>query len=111
MDTEPAFAVPFQGFQPVAGQRGEILERGGRFETIDLQSGGALDSREHLDTLPGSEIPGPLATVTGNHCRSCSESCATEYRSWFLWPTFSFQVCPGGVLNTYLTIRRTFLND
>ena len=28
--------------------------------------------------------------------------CATEYRSWFLWPAFSFQVYPGGVLNTYL---------
>ena len=27
---------------------------------------------------------------------------ATEYSSWFLWPTFSFQVYPGNVLNTYL---------
>ena len=27
---------------------------------------------------------------------------ATEYRSWFLWPAFSFQAYPGGVLNTYL---------
>lgn len=26
---------------------------------------------------------------------------ALEYRSWFLWPTFSFQVYPGNVLNTY----------
>lgn len=26
---------------------------------------------------------------------------ATEYRSWFLWPLFSFQVYPGNVLNTY----------
>ena len=26
---------------------------------------------------------------------------ATEYSSWFLWPTFSFQVYPGNVLNTY----------
>ena len=30
------------------------------------------------------------------------EACAAEYRSWFLWPAFSFQVYPGGVLNTYL---------
>ena len=29
-------------------------------------------------------------------------ACAAEYRSWFLWPAFSFQVYPGGVLNTYL---------
>jgi len=27
---------------------------------------------------------------------------ASEYSSWFLWPTFSFQVYPGNVLNTYL---------
>ncbi len=27
---------------------------------------------------------------------------ATCYSSWFLWPTFSFQVYPGNVLNTYL---------
>lgn len=27
---------------------------------------------------------------------------AGDYSSWFLWPTFSFQVYPGNVLNTYL---------
>ncbi|WP_404325299.1 aromatic ring-hydroxylating dioxygenase subunit alpha [Cobetia sp. UIB-001] len=26
---------------------------------------------------------------------------ATQYKSWFLWPGFSFQVYPGNVLNTY----------
>jgi carnitine monooxygenase subunit len=26
---------------------------------------------------------------------------AGEYSSWFLWPTFSFQVYPGNLLNTY----------
>ena len=26
---------------------------------------------------------------------------AADYGSWFLWPTFSFQVYPGNVLNTY----------
>ena len=26
---------------------------------------------------------------------------AAKYSSWFLWPTFSFQVYPGNVLNTY----------
>ncbi len=26
---------------------------------------------------------------------------ATRYKSWFLWPMFSFQVYPGNVLNTY----------
>ncbi len=27
---------------------------------------------------------------------------ATDYGSWFLWPSFSFQVYPGGLLNSYL---------
>ena len=27
---------------------------------------------------------------------------AGDYSSWFLWPTFSFQVYPGNVLNTYV---------
>ena len=27
---------------------------------------------------------------------------ALDYTSWFLWPTFSFQVYPGNVLNTYV---------
>ena len=31
-----------------------------------------------------------------------SQPHAGEYRSFFLWPTFSFQVYPGNVLNTYL---------
>jgi phenylpropionate dioxygenase-like ring-hydroxylating dioxygenase large terminal subunit len=26
---------------------------------------------------------------------------AGDYSAWFLWPTFSFQVYPGNVLNTY----------
>lgn len=26
---------------------------------------------------------------------------ALDYTSWFLWPTFSFQIYPGNVLNTY----------
>lgn len=30
-----------------------------------------------------------------------ANSRAGEYSSWFLWPTFSFQVYPGNVLNTY----------
>ncbi len=27
---------------------------------------------------------------------------AADYGSWFLWPSFSFQVYPGGLLNSYL---------
>ena len=36
---------------------------------------------------------------------------ASDYSSWFLWPTFSFQVYPGNILNTYhwhaLDVERT----
>ena len=36
---------------------------------------------------------------------------AADYSSWFLWPAFSFQVYPGGMLNTYhwrpLAVDRT----
>ena len=31
-----------------------------------------------------------------------SNDYADKYSSWYLWPTFSFQVYPGNVLNTYL---------
>ena len=27
---------------------------------------------------------------------------ALDYTSWFLWPTFSFQIYPGNILNTYV---------
>ena len=30
-----------------------------------------------------------------------SNDFAGSYSSWFLWPTFSFQVYPGNRLNTY----------
>ncbi len=35
---------------------------------------------------------------------------ATEYSSWFLWPTFSFQVYPGNVLNTYFFAPKDHVN-
>ena len=31
-----------------------------------------------------------------------SHARALDYASWFLWPTFSFQIYPGNVLNTYI---------
>ena len=43
----------------------------------------------------------PLANLT-YAIDADANAYATEYSSWFLWPTFSFQVYPGNVLNTYL---------
>lgn len=47
----------------------------------------------------------PLESMTyviDNDCHDDGNEHAMQYSSWFLWPTFSFQVYPGRVLNTYL---------
>ncbi len=41
------------------------------------------------------------STEPAKTSRSSNGEPVSEYRSWFLWPTFSFQVYPGGVLNSY----------
>jgi len=54
----------------------------------------------------------PVDLATNEH--------AGEYRSWFLWPMFSFQCYPGNVLNTYhwrtrdvdsCTVRRGWFSE
>jgi len=55
--------ISLQRFEPVAGQRGKVLQRSGRFQTVELQPGLALDTREVLDPLTSSERSGPLALV------------------------------------------------
>lgn len=48
----------------------------------------------------------PLEKMTYTVDENANEH-ATQYSSWFLWPTFSFQVYPGNVLNTYLWRARS----
>ena len=60
---------------------------------IDPPSGTEGATSGTKDAAAGTE---DAASGTG------AGACAAEYRSWFLWPAFSFQVYPGGVLNTYL---------
>ena len=51
---------------------------------------------------PSSGMEGATAGTKDAAAGGGGDACAAEYRSWFLWPAFSFQVYPGGVLNTYL---------
>ena len=64
-------------------------------------------SPEHMSyaigTAPGTGGTADAASGTEDAAPGTGgDACAAEYRSWFLWPAFSFQVYPGGVLNTYL---------
>ena len=62
-------------------------------ETYDIQPQGHClrhtTECQHLDRMSY-----PIDPAANEH--------AGHYSSWFLWPTFSFQVYPGNVLNTYL---------
>ena len=61
-------------------------------ETYDIQPQGyCLRHTTECQNLSQMSYPIDLA----------ANSKAGEYSSWFLWPTFSFQVYPGNVLNTY----------
>ena len=60
-------SISFQSFETVAGQRSEIFEGDGRFQTVQLQPCGAFDTRERLDTFAGREIRRPLVPITDNH--------------------------------------------
>ena len=62
-------------------------------ETYDIQpQGHCLRHTTECQNL--DRMSYPIRPDAGPH--------AEDYSSWFLWPTFSFQVYPGGVLNTYL---------
>ncbi|MER8785761.1 aromatic ring-hydroxylating dioxygenase subunit alpha [Mesorhizobium sp. M1006] len=61
-------------------------------ETYDIQPQGyCLRHTTECQNLERMSYPIDLA----------DNPCAGKYSSWFLWPTFSFQVYPGNVLNTY----------
>src|SRR5712664_159634 len=62
-----AFAVTKQGLKPIARQRGEISERCGRLQTVQLHPCGALKPGECLDVLPCGEVPRPLVPIADDH--------------------------------------------
>ena len=51
----------------IARQSGQVFERGGRLETIELQAGGALKSGKGLDAFAASKVSGAAVPVADNH--------------------------------------------
>ena len=62
-------------------------------ETYDIQPQGHC-LRHSTECQNLERMTYPIDPVANEH--------AGHYASWYLWPTFSFQVYPGNVLNTYL---------
>jgi hypothetical protein len=56
-----------QGLETIARQRGQVSQRCGCLETVELQPRRALKTGERLDPFPSGEIPGPLVPVTNDH--------------------------------------------
>ena len=69
-DAVLALTVSEQNFKPVAGQNGKVSEHRGGLKTIQLEASGAFDSGEGLDPFSGSEVPGPLVAIAGDHSSS-----------------------------------------
>ena len=64
-----------------------------RPETYDIQPHNGYVLRHTTECSDLSAMSYPIDLSANAH--------AGDYRSWFLWPMFSFQVYPGNVLNTY----------
>jgi len=62
-----ALAIAVQRFKTVAGQRGKVCERRGRFQTVQLHARGTFHSAEGLDALPARERSGPLVPKADDH--------------------------------------------
>jgi Fic family protein len=61
-NAELALSVSLQPFETIAGQHGKIFERYSRFQTVQLQTRGTLDTRERFDVFAGREVPRTLVT-------------------------------------------------
>src|SRR6266852_2903737 len=58
-----ALAVADQSFEAIAWQSGQVSERGGCLQTVELQARGALKPRKSLDAFAGGEISGPAVPI------------------------------------------------
>ena len=76
-DAVLAFPAALQGLEPVSRQNCKVAEREGRFEPVQLQTGGALDAREGFDTFSGREGSSFLVPETNDH--ECSIANNTQY--------------------------------
>ena len=66
-DTVLAFAVTTQRLETIPWQGCKVFERRCRLEAIELQAGGAFESREHLDPFARGEVSSPLIPVADDH--------------------------------------------
>ncbi len=64
-----------------------------RPETYDIETRPGFVLRHTTECSDLETMSYPIDLTSNEH--------AGDYRSWFLWPLFSFQVYPGNVLNTY----------
>jgi len=51
-----ALSAALQGLEAVAGQCRQILQRVGRLDPVQLETGGPFNTRQRLDAFPGGEI-------------------------------------------------------
>jgi hypothetical protein len=66
-DAVLAFAVAFQRFKAVAGQRRKVLERRSRFQTVKLQAGGLLNAGKGSNPFPSREVEGAPVPIADDH--------------------------------------------
>src|SRR6185503_9922417 len=66
-DAVLALAIAFQRFEPVAGQRRQVLTDVGRFKAIELEPRRSLDAREHFHALARRKVSRSLIAVADDH--------------------------------------------
>jgi hypothetical protein len=66
-DTVLAFAVATERLETIPWQGCKVFERRCCLQAIELQAGGALESRERLDSFARGEVSGPLIPVADDH--------------------------------------------
>src|SRR5687768_15728635 len=59
--------VALQRFEPVAGQRRQIMKDVRGLQAIELEPRGPLDARERFHALAGREVSRSLIAVTDDH--------------------------------------------
>lgn len=66
-DTELPFPIASQRFEAIARQSGQIADRSGGLQAVELEARGTLDRRERLHSLAGSELSGALVPIADDH--------------------------------------------
>src|SRR5947209_2056913 len=59
--------IPLQRFEPVAGQRRQIMKDMRGFEAIEFEPSGPLDARKGFHALAGREVSRSLIAVADVH--------------------------------------------